>query len=38
MLNKFVRGALGCASLLAIAAGAPAQAQQIDRIIAFGDS
>src|SRR5689334_25361005 len=39
MFNQFVRRALGCASLIAVAAGAtPASAQQIDRIIVFGDS
>jgi uncharacterized protein YhjY with autotransporter beta-barrel domain/phospholipase/lecithinase/hemolysin len=38
MLNRILRGALGCASLAAIAVSAPASAQQIDRIVAFGDS
>lgn len=39
MLNRFFRRALGCASLAALAAGAtPAMAQQIDRIVVFGDS
>src|SRR4051812_30611580 len=37
-MNCF-RRALACASLIAVAAGsAPASAQQIDRIVAFGDS
>ena len=39
MFAKNVRRALACASLIAVAAGsAPASAQQIDRIVAFGDS
>jgi len=39
MLNRFIRRALGCASLMALAAGAtPASAQQINRIVVFGDS
>jgi uncharacterized protein YhjY with autotransporter beta-barrel domain/phospholipase/lecithinase/hemolysin len=39
MLRKSFRTALGCASLIAMAAVAtPASAQQIDRIIVFGDS
>lgn len=39
MLNRFFRRTLGCASLLALAAGgAPASAQHIDRIVVFGDS
>src|SRR4051812_21595692 len=36
MVRKSFRRALACASLIAIAA--PASAQQIDRIVAFGDS
>ena len=39
MLRKNFRRALGCASLVAIAAvSTPAAAQQIDRIVVFGDS
>ena len=39
MFAKNVRRALACASLIAVAAGStPASAQQIDRIVAFGDS
>ena len=39
MLRKSFRTALGCASLIAVAAVAtPASAQQIDRIIGFGAS
>ena len=39
MFAKNVRRALACASLIAVAAGsAPASAQQIDRIVALGDS
>lgn len=39
MLNGKVRVALACASVIAMgAAAAPASAQQIDRIVAFGDS
>lgn len=38
MLRKSFRHALACASLIAMAAVAtPASAQQIDRIIVFGD-
>ena len=39
MLNRYFRRALACASLAAIAVGStPASAQQIQRIIVFGDS
>ena len=39
MLPKRFRRVLSCASLITIAASsAPAAAQQIDRIVAFGDS
>ena len=39
MLNKKLRGALVRASVAAMAAAAtPAAAQQVDRIVAFGDS
>src|SRR6476469_7147248 len=39
MSHKSFRAALACASFLALAAGsAPASAQQIERIVAFGDS
>jgi uncharacterized protein YhjY with autotransporter beta-barrel domain/phospholipase/lecithinase/hemolysin len=39
MARKIFRRALACASLIATAAGStPAAAQQIDRIVAFGDS
>jgi uncharacterized protein YhjY with autotransporter beta-barrel domain/phospholipase/lecithinase/hemolysin len=39
MIRKSFRGALGCASMVAVAAAStPATAQQIDRIVAVGDS
>ena len=39
MTNRILARAFACASALALAAGAaPASAQQVDRIVAFGDS
>ena len=38
MLRNHFRRAFACASLIAIAAATPAAAQQIDRIVVFGDS